>query len=453
MEQNLIKKVESFLITHATINGFDLLLSDSNGVIRGKRVSKDNLIKSFVEGVLMPGSIFALDITGKDIEETDLQWGQGDPDQLCFPEINTLKPCPWYQKPRGQVLLTMYDKRQNPFFADPRQVLKKVLQLYQSKNLTPVIAVELEFYLVNQNCTNEGQSFFTPLTSKYDTSAQVYSLARLDDYKSFFDDIEHYSTIQDIPAESAVSEASPGQFEINLRHVDNAIIAADHGVLLKRLVKGVARKHGFEATFMAKPFAHLAGNGMHIHFSLQDKEGKNIFNNDQEEGSHFLQNSIGGLLELMSESMAILAPNANSYRRFQNHSYAPTKPTWGYNNRTTAIRIPGGNNEAKRIEYRVAGADANIYLVIAIILAAAYHGIENKINPSKPIQGNSYNNHYQSLPNTWQEALSYFEQSKILATYLGSDFCKFYSTCRHIERNRFRSLVSNHEHNWYLHTL
>lgn len=448
-------EVESFLAAHPEISGVELLVPDGSGIIRGKRLAREALPKLYVDGVRLPGSIFALDCTGADVEEAGLQWADGDADRVCWPVPGTLKPVPWHKRPLGQVLLTMHEEDGRPFFADPRQVLNGVLERYRRDGLTPVIAVELEFYLIDRELTPDGRPRppVSPVTGLREKATQTYGMARLSEFDEFFATVETAAAMQGIPAEAAVSEAAPAQYEINLKHVPDALVAADHGVLLKRLVKGVAANVGFDATFMAKPFADHPGNGLHIHFSLLDQAGHNVFDDGTQQGSDMLRHAIGGLIETMAESMAILAPNANSYRRFQVGSYAPTAAVWAYNNRTTALRIPSGAGLARRIEHRVGGADANIYLAVAAVLAGAHYGIVNRIDPGKPITGNAYSQVDSTLPTTWHEALRAFDEAEILPQYLGADFCRVHSKCRWSERRTFHSVVSNLEYEWYLRTV
>lgn len=448
-------ELEGFLADHPDITGVELLIPDGCGVIRGKRLAREGLAKLYEEGVRIPGSIFALDVTGADVKEAGLQWEEGDADRVCWPVKGTLRPVPWHRRPLGQVLLTMHEEDGSPFFADPRQVLARVAERYRAEGLTPVVAVELEFYLIDRALMPDGrpQLPVSPATGQRESAAQVLSMAALSEFDAFFAGVERAASAQGIPADAAVSEAAPGQYEINLKHEPDALAAADHGVLLKRLIKGVAGSVGFDATFMAKPFADQAGNGLHIHFSLLDRQGRNIFDDGGARGSETLRHAIGGLAATMAESMAILAPNANSYRRFQQESYAPLAPVWAYNNRTTALRIPSGDGLARRVEHRVAGADANIYLVVAAVLAGAHYGIRHRIDPGPPIVGNAYEKAEPTLPNSWQAALQAFDEGEVLRDYLGAEFCRVYSACRWAERRNFHSVVSTLEYQWYLRTV
>ena len=259
---------------------------------------------------------------------------------------------------------------------------------------------------------------------------------------------------QGIPADTALAEYAPGQFEINLKHEPDPLSACDNAILLKRLIKGVAREMGMIATFMAKPYAQQAGSGTHIHISILNKNKKNIFSDPLNEiGSDIFHHAIGGLCKTMKESMAIFCPNANSYRRFQPDLYVPMAPTWGIDNRTVAIRIPAGPEKAKRIEHRVSGADANPYLVVASILAGIHYGITQKIAPPKISTGDAILKHKPSLPMTWVESLDAFSKSKILKKYFGKEFCHVYYETKYKEMKNFDSHITPLELDWYLRTV
>lgn len=450
-----LSEPEAFLAAHPTISGIELLLPDGNGIMRGKRLARDGVTKLYSEGVRFPESIFALDATGADVEEAGLLWEHGIADRICWPVPGTLRPVPWHPRPMGQVLLTMRNEDGTPFFADPRQVLVRAAERFADTGLKPVVAVELEFYLVDRKRSPDGRPLppVSPVSGLREGGTQAQSLAALGEFDAFFAAVERAAREQGLPAEGAVSEAAPGQYEINLRHVADALSAADHGVLLKRLVRGVADSVGFEATFMAKPFADTASSGLHIHLSLIDGKGRNVFDDGTDKGSDALRHAIGGLAATMPESMAIMAPNANSFRRFRESSFVPTAPGWGYNNRTVALRVPGGDRGARRLEHRVAGADANIYLVEAAVLAGVHYGLVNRLDPGPPIVGNGYTQRGRRLPDTWGDALRVFDAAAVLPEYLGPEFCRLYATCRRAERRKFRSVVTELEYQWYLRTV
>jgi glutamine synthetase len=235
-------------------------------------------------------------------------------------------------------------------------------------------------------------------------------------------------------------------------HVDDPLLAGDQAVMFKRLIKGIARKQGYSATFMAKPYAKKSGNGMHVHFSLLNEEGVNVFDDGGEEGTDVLKHAVAGLLLTMADSMLTFAPHMNSYRRFMVGAHAPTFASWGYENRTVAIRIPESPCAARRIEHRVAGADANPYLVLATILAGALYGIENKLRPSEAIEGDAYSEENQRLvlPNKWDQATDIFSKSKVLEHYLGEEFMRVYTAAKRQEQRKLHEQISDIEYEAYL---
>jgi len=454
----MVKQIEykRFLESYSDLKSIDLLITDLNGVLRGKRIQPNILEKVFTDGICLPASVFALDITGDTIEETGLGVEQGDSDRVCHPISGTLTKAPWYNKPMGQVLMTMYESDEEPFFADPRQVLKRIYGQLKELGITPVVAVELEFYLLDnrRDRKKNPQPPISPITGKRDLNTQVYSVDDLDDYGEFLEKIAKGAQLLRIPADTALAEYAPGQFEINLKHEPNPLSACDNAVLLKRLIKGVAREMGMIASFMAKPYAQQAGSGTHIHISLLNRNGKNVFSDQKNEtGSKKLHYAIVGLIKSMKESMAIFCPNANSYRRFQPDLYVPMAPTWGLDNRTVAIRIPTAPEKDKRIEHRVSGADANPYLVMASLLSGIHYGMTNKVKPPNISTGDAIAKHKPSLPMTWVESLNAFSKSKILKEYFGKEFCHVYYETKHKELQKFNSLVTPLELDWYLRTV
>jgi glutamine synthetase len=243
------------------------------------------------------------------------------------------------------------------------------------------------------------------------------SLRQLDSFDAYFSELYDACELMGIDAQTAISEAGLGQFEVNLTHSE-AMRAADDTWLFKSLVRGLARKHGMAATFMAKPFAHEAGNGMHVHFSVLDEEGNNIFDNGGAEGTVMLRHAVAGCLEAMAASTLVFAPHGNSYERLVPNTHAPTGASWAYENRTSALRIPESHPKARRIEHRVAGGDINPYLVLSVILGAALAGIEDEMAPPDPITGNAYDLDLPQLAPTWQDAIDAFESDPLIARIL-----------------------------------
>jgi len=445
-------EAEAFLHKHPEIEAIDLLLPDTNGILRGKRVKREALSKIYHEGIALPGSLFALTITGDTVEATGLGFDEGDADRLCWPVSGTLKPTPWQPRPSAQVFMSMFEADGQPFFADPRHVLERVLARFSERGLTPVVALELEFYLLDKQRDALGgpQPPLSPLSGQREQQTQVYGIAELDVYGDLLDEIERVAEQQEVPVTSIVAEYAPGQYEINLQHVPDVLAACDDAVLLKRLVKAVASRQGMDATFMAKPYAEQAGNGLHVHISLLDKNGVNIFADPDPLGNAKLRHACAGLAASMAEGMGLFAPNANSYRRFQTDAYVPLSPVWGSNNRTLALRIPAGPSVARRVEHRVAGADANPYLLLAALLAGIHHGLSQQLEPAPPMTGNAYQQKEPQLPISWQDALAEMDKACLLPDYLGEDFWRVYRANKRAEWQLFNRTISPLEHTWYM---
>jgi glutamine synthetase len=339
-----------------------------------------------------------------------------------------------------------------PVGADSRQALAAVAKRYKDKGLTPVVATEMEFYLTSV-IGGIPQMPVLPDAQRSLAMDNILSVTELDSLSEFFDDVYAACNAHDIRADSAISEGGAGQFEINLLHCADALKAADDALLFKTIVKSIARQHGFCATFMAKPFGDSAGNGLHVHFSILDKDGQNIFDNGTEAGSDALQYAVAGLLGAMEESTLVFAPHQNSYRRMRPGSHAPTGIAWGYENRTCAIRIPGGPHAARRIEHRVAGADANPYLMLSAILGAALIGMEAKVAPPAPLKGNAYEAQTPQLPMDWLTAIEAFRSGPTLSQVFDPLLMRLYAQAKHQELQHFLGTVSGAEHHAYLETV
>ena len=448
------KEVKAFLDKHPEIQFFEIVFTNMAGVPRGKRLRRHEIEAVYAQGRFLPGSILVNDITGQDVEATGLVWEDGDADRVARPIAGRITPAPWLGAAVAQVPVTMYELDGKPHDLDPRHVLQRVIDRFAADGLVPVVACELEYYLVDARRTANGKIQLppSPLTGDRATQHQVYGLREVEEASGFLRDLWASADAMGIPLEGAISEYAPGQLELTLKHHADALRAADDAVLYKRAAKGVALRHGCEATFMAKPFADLAGSGMHLHVSVNDKAGKNIFASDKPEGEPVLAHAVGGMKALLGDTMAIYAPNANSYRRFKANSYAPVAPTWGVNNRTVSFRVPAGAPNTRHIEHRVAGADAHPALALAALLAAVHHGITNKVDPGPAIVGDGYAQAEggEKIPTNWFAATDRFAESALLKDYLGERFVRMYATVKRVEQDRFQSMIPDIDYDWYL---
>ena len=396
-----------WLVRHPEIRTVRVAAADLNGQARAKRLPAGRADKCFTDGTRMPLSVLNVDIRGHDIDGSPLVFETGDRDGVLRPTSRGFVPMPWLDAPSALLPTWMHREGGEAFDGDPRHALAAVLDRYAARGLTPVVATEMEFYLIDDSGAEPAPPP-SPRSGRRRLGGEVLSLRALDAFDAFFTDVYDACEAMGIPADTAISEAGMGQYEINLLH-RGALEAADDAWLFKLMLRGVARRHGFAASFMAKPYADHAGNGMHVHFSVLDAEGANVFDDGGEEGADALRHAVGGCLAAMPASTLILAPHGGSYDRFAPGAHAPTGIGWAYENRTAAIRIPAGPAAARRIEHRVAGGDVNPYLLVAAILGAALGGMEDGAAAPPPITGNAYEAALPRLPVTWADAIAAFD--------------------------------------------
>lgn len=439
-------EAKDFLAANPTVQWIDVFTFDLNGIPRGKRYRRDDLVKLAKGGLMMPSSAFIIDPRGNSIGETGRLWETGDPDVSAHILSGTLAPIPVNGGTHAQAVMTLDTDGE----MDARAVLATQVARMKAQGFTSVAAVELEFYVTLPG--KDGAFTLTPppgMTTDPE-AAGTYEFADMDALQPFIDDIYRIAAAQNLPVDAIIQESGPAQFEINLKHRDDVVQAALDGLLLKRAVKAAAREHKLNATFMAKPHHEWCGSGMHIHLSLLDENGANAFVGDPI--SPLFRHCIGGLRETMADFMAIWAQYANSYRRYVPKSYVAATPHWGFNNRTVALRIPPANGDATRIEHRVAGADANPYLVMASILAGLLYGIANKCDPGAHAEGNAEEIEAPStLPIAWGNALDAFERSSVAREAFGEGFHDVYTRLKKTERTNFEAIVTSLDHLWYAH--
>jgi glutamine synthetase len=432
----------------------ELLFPDLNGILRGKRCTLAEFRGIARNGLAFPATGLLLDSRGALIDGLREGSDDGDPDYLCRPVPGSLAPVTWSRGALAQVLMSMESRDGSPYFADSRAVLGRVLGQFAASGLTPVVAVEFEFYLLDD--ASEGRVRArrqrVPATELPAAGPRAYCLEDLHDLEPLFADIAAACEAQRIPVGSIVSEYGAGQFEVNLHHVPDALAACDHALLLRRLIRGVAARHKLAATFLAKPFADTDGSGMHVHVSLLDAAGRNVFAAEAGAGecAPALRHAVGGMLAALPESMAIFCPNANSYRRIRPGCFAPIAPNWGINHRGVALRVPRSDADNTRFEHRPAGADCNPHLAVAALLAAAHHGITRQIEPPPMLREGEPMGAEVSLSPRWERALDDFEAGRILPPYLGAGFCRAFATARRFEAEQFHAQVPDLDYAWYL---
>ncbi len=446
------KRLEALLAVEPDIVFVDAMLADICGTLRGKRMPASGTAHLFETGMQIPESIYLMDASGEMTNPFGRGFGDGDPDGTAWPIPETIQPV-WGDGPkRAQMLMTLHDAKGQVHPAEPRAALERVLARFAELKLKPVAALELEFYLIDQERTAGGapQPPIDPRSGKRESAYSVYGIEDLDRYRTFLDALADAARRQNLPLSATSSEYAPGQFEANLKHQSDAILAADHAVFLKQIVKNTALATGFDATFMAKPYPDRAGTGLHVHVSVLDESGRNIFDDGSAAGGETLRHAIGGMQKLLPGSMALFAPSLNSYRRFQPDMFAPVNRRWGVNNRSVGLRVPVGPGVSRRVEHRAAGADANPYLTLAGVLMGLHHGLTHRIDPGPAAEGNVSREPDMALPFSLDDALEKLEAELAVADYLGEETVKLYAETKRLEARRFAKIVSPAEYTYYL---
>jgi glutamine synthetase len=443
----------AFLERHPDTRLLELLQPDMLGILRGKRVIPEEFPKAFDGGVNFCGATVLLDAKGQTFDRIDNGGRDGDPDAISTAVPGSLAPVPWAQVPTAQVLMQMHAADGSPYFADPRQVLRRAAQPLKDMGLTAVAATELEFYLLDGDGDHPLPRVANIPGTRQRQDGPHYGLMEdVEDVDPFLAELYATCAAQRIPVGATLKEFSAGQFEVNLHHVPDPELACDHAVLLKRAVKAIARRHGMAAAFMAKPFEEHAGCSLHVHVSLVDRDGRNVFAGQSaaQPFSDTFRHAVGGLAATMAEAMAIFAPTANSYRRFRPGSFVPMTANWGINHRGVSLRVPLSDIANTRIEHRPGGADGNPYLVMAAILAGLHHGITQRCDPGRLVQPGEVLEEEVTLPMRWEAALDAFENSRVLPQYLGEKYHRLFATCRREECDRIHQQISTRDYEWYL---
>jgi len=431
------------------ITEVECMVSDLSGIPRGKILPAAKFLRAIGEqGLRIPESIFGLTVTGDYIPEHDLDPRAGDVYLRPVPE--SIRVVPWYKEPTAQVICDAFYFDGEPVDISPRHVLRRVLDLYAAKGWRPTVAPELEFFLVKVNA-DPDYPLEPPIgrSGRPETARQAYGIDAVNEFDPLFEDIYDYCEAQEIDIDTLTHESGAAQLEINFNHGDPMAIA-DQTFLFKRTVRQAALDHGVYATFMAKPMQYEPGSSMHIHQSVHDiASGRNLFAGDEGGNSPFFLNYIGGLQKYLSASMPLLAPYVNSYRRLMPDADAPINVHWGVDNRTVGFRVPISTPEARRVENRIAGADANPYLAMAASLACGYLGVIEELEPSRPIEGSAYHLAV-SLPRHLEDALLRLNRAKPLRELLGQRFVKVLTTIKEEESRAYQQVISAWEREFLL---
>ena len=420
------------------VDEVECIIGDIAGVARGKAMPASKFAKQ--SSFFLPNSIFLQTITG---EWADNPSGQfTEPDMILIPDFSTATAAPWTADVTLQVIHDAQDQAGNPVPTAPRNVLRRIVELYNAEGWRPVVAPEMEFFLTARNL-DPNMPVMPPMgrSGRRAAGKQAYSMSAVDEYGKVIDDIYDFAEAQGFEIDGILQEGGAGQVEINLAHGD-PVRLADEIFFFKRLIREAALRHDCFATFMAKPIEGEPGSAMHIHHSVVDlKTGKNIFSDRKGgETQHFLH-FIAGMQNHLPGAVALLAPYVNSYRRYVPDFAAPINLEWGRDNRTTGLRIPISGPEARRLENRLAGMDCNPYLGLAASLACGYLGLKEGTLPREECTGDAYNIE-TDLPYNLGDALDLLDEDKALQEVLGAEFCSVYDSVKRNEYKEFLQVIS-----------
>jgi glutamine synthetase len=424
----------------------ECIVPDMNGIQRGKVLPAGKFLKSIADRTLrIPGSVFTVTVTGDYPEGIDSIVPTFDPDVMLVPDAATLREAPGFKTPTAYVIADAFDSGGKAIEIAPRHILKKVLDLYAKRGWRPVIAPELEFYLVSKNLDADFP-LVPPMgrSGRAETGSQPYGLEALSEFEDIIEQIYDYCEKAALNIDTMIHESGAAQLEVNFVHGD-PLALADEAFLFKRIVRQVALDHGVYATFMAKPMSDQPGSAMHIHQSVLDVEtGRNVFSTGNGRDSALFRSYIAGLARLLPQISPLFAPNVNSFRRMRPDTDAPINVQWGSDNRSCGLRIPISDSKNRRIENRLPGADANPYLSIAASLICGYIGMVDRMVPPKMMSGNAYNR-ARTLPRTLEGALDKFSHCKAVRDYLGSDFFEVFHAIKDAELYAYQSVISSWE--------
>jgi len=427
----------SWLAEHQ-IDEVEAIIPDMAGVPRGKFFPAKKFLR---HNLRLPESIFLQGVTG-DYGETSGDFYDVDPDLELQPDYSTLRIVPWTNEPTASVIVDCCRQDGVPVKHAPRQVLKRILQLYAARGWKPIIAPEVEFYLVQQN-KDPDYPLEAPVgrAGRQETAGRMYSIEAVNEFDPIIEDLYDYCEAMEIDADSLSHEDGAGQLEINFLH-GNPLELADQVFLFKRVAREAAFKHGIYATFMAKPMEGQPGSALHLHQSVVDAEtGKNLFSREDGSDSPLFRSFIAGLQRYVPDALMIFGPYVNSYRRFTRYLAAPINVQWGYDNRTVGFRVPRADADNRRVENRIPGADVNPYLAIAASLACGYMGMVENLEPSQPLAGSAYRME-QGLARDLFAALDLLEACEPLRDIFGREFVDLYCAIKRVEHETYFQVIS-----------
>ncbi len=420
-------ELAAFLTENPKVQFLDCVFSDLCGMIRGKRIARADLESLFTAGIEIPLSIYFLDARGNAVPDQAESKSVPAATGTAWPVAGTLAKVSWAQHPHGQVLMTMADTSGAPYFAEPRNVLKRVAARLALLNIAPALGTTLEFYLLDRQGAHHG--------------IPAHSSQSGDEYAGVLHAVAEAAAALHLTEIKFVQKEQQTRVKAVLAPDENILRAADHVVFLRQVIRAVARQSHLDATFMAAPFLSLPGCAMKVQLALRGQT---------EPPTDLMQSAVAGLQATMPESIAIMAPNLNAYRRFGHREGVVCNRRWGVDNATTNIALKATDTGGQVIAHKMASADANPYLVFAAILAGAHHGISENLNPTSPFQGDASALNDPTLPRTIDAALVTFENCSILREYFQGGYVDRYCATKRTELERFRNFIPAHEYEWYL---
>jgi glutamine synthetase len=430
-------------INQNKITEVECLTPDMTGIARGKIIPASKFLAE--KEMRIPEAIYAQTVSGEYPDDEGELLDPTDKDMYLHPDSSTIRLVPWAKDPTASVIHDAFDGAGKPIEIGPRYILRRVLDLYKQKGWEPIVAPELEFYLVAQQ-HDPDIPLKPPVgrSGRPETGRQSYSIDAVNEFDPLFEELYDFCDAQGLDIETLIHEVGAGQMEINFLH-GNPLLLADQVFLFKRTVREVALRQNVYATFMAKPMAFEPGSAMHIHQSVVSASGgQNIFVKPDGSNSDLFLHYIGGLQKYLPKAMLLFAPFVNSYRRTTRFSTAPINVQWGYDNRTVGLRVPYSAPQARRVENRLPGADANPYLVLAATLAAGWLGMEEKLKPTEPLSTSAYDLPYE-LPRSIEQAILELQGSKPLREVLGSKFVDVCCAVKEKEYETFLKVISSWE--------
>ena len=447
----LPEKPESSLrrwLKERSITEVECLVPDITGIARGKIIPADKFSHDY--GTRLPEGIFATTVTGDYPDDYYDLTTPSDSDMFLRPDPETVRMVPWATDPTAQVIHDCYTKDGKPHDLAPRNVLRRVLEAYEEAGLKPVVAPELEFFLVQKN-TDPDFPLLPPAgrSGRPETARQSYSIDAVNEFDPILDLMYDYCDAMELDVDTLIHESGAAQLEVNFTHAD-ALSRADQVFFFKRTMREAAMRHGIYATFLAKPMENEPGSAMHIHQSMLDRKGNNVFAGKAEgKQSKVFSQYLGGLQKYVPMAMAFFAPNVNSYRRLALGQVAPINVQWGYDNRTCGLRVPMDTPENMRVESRFAGSDANPYLAMAGTLACGLLGIREQLKPTEPLASSAQDVGFE-LPRSLGEALDELEGCKPLQELMGARFVRAYVSVKRKEYETFFRVISSWEREFLL---